>query len=167
MTDFDDFHNRIPKRLIAATFAASLLFDLIPFPAALSFWLPEMTALSLLYWGLNRPQSVGLFTAFACGLFLDTGIALPLGQHALAYVLMVFFIQKYQRRIILQSYAFQAVAVLIALTGSQLTLLIIRLISEHRLIGLSGLLAPVVGALAWPMLNKLMLAALNLYRRRR
>ena len=49
MTDFDDFHNRIPKRLIAATFAASLLFDLIPFPAALSFWLPEMTALSLLY----------------------------------------------------------------------------------------------------------------------
>ena len=80
---------------------------------------------------------------------------------------MVFFIQKYQRRIILQSYAFQAVAVLIALTGSQLTLLIIRLISEHRLIGLSGLLAPVVGALAWPMLNKLMLAALNLYRRRR
>ena len=48
---------------------------------------------------------------------------------------MVFFIQKYQRRIILQSYAFQAVAVLIALTGSQLTLLIIRLISEHRLIG--------------------------------
>ena len=94
MTDFDDFHNRIPKRLIAATFAASLLFDLIPFPAALSFWLPEMTALSLLYWGLNRPQSVGLFTAFACGLFLDTGIALPLGQHALAYVLMVFFIQN-------------------------------------------------------------------------
>ena len=47
MTDFDDFHNRIPKRLIAATFAASLLFDLIPFPAALSFWLPEMTALSI------------------------------------------------------------------------------------------------------------------------
>ena len=56
MADFDDFHNRIPKRLIAATFAASLLFDLIPFPTALSFWLPEMTALSLLYWGLNRPQ---------------------------------------------------------------------------------------------------------------
>ena len=166
MTDFDDFYNRIPKRLIGATFAVSLLFDLIPFPAHLSFWLPEATALTLLYWALNRPQSVGIVTAFVCGLLIDIGIAAPLGRHALAYILMVFFIQKYQRFIVLQSYAFQTVAVLLALAGSHIVLILLHLIADHRLTGLPGLLAPVVGALAWPMLNKLMLALLHFSRRR-
>ncbi|WP_315361055.1 rod shape-determining protein MreD [Neisseria bacilliformis] len=167
MNDFDDFHNRIPKRLVAATFAASLLFDLIPFPAHLSFWLPEATALTLLYWSLNRPQWVGVFTAFACGLLIDISIAAPLGQHALAYMPMVFFMQRYQRIIVLQSYAFQSLAVFTALLAGRLIVLFLNLITEHRLIGLPSLLAPVVGALAWPMLNKLMLAILHFSRRRR
>lgn len=47
MTDFEDFHNRISKRLIAATFAVAMLLDFMPFSSDGFFWLPEFTALML------------------------------------------------------------------------------------------------------------------------
>ena len=59
-----------------------------------------------------------------------------------------------------------SLAVLLALAGSHIVLILLHLIADHRLTGLPGLLAPVVGALAWPMLNKLMLALLHFSRRR-
>ena len=78
MTDFEDFHNRISKRLIAATFAVAMLLDFMPFSSDGFFWLPEFTALMLLYWAINRPQSVGVGTAFVVGMLTDIGTAAPL-----------------------------------------------------------------------------------------
>ena len=101
MTDFEDFHNRISKRLIAATFAVAMLLDFMPFSSDGFFWLPEFTALMLLYWAINRPQSVGVGTAFVVGMLTDIGTAAPLGQHALSYMLITFLMQQRQRQIIL------------------------------------------------------------------
>ncbi len=167
MTEFNDFYNRIPKGLITWTFVIALLIDLIPFPFDSYAWLPECTALVLLYWVINRPYTVGIVAAFICGIMLDIGITSLLGLHALSYMFMAFFVQKYQRYIVLQSYGFQAVAVFIALMANEIFLMSARLIYTHRLTGWLGLLAPLIGALLWPMLNKIMLYVLNLRRRRR
>ncbi|MDO4877837.1 MAG: rod shape-determining protein MreD [Neisseria sp.] len=166
MTDFNDFYNRLPKGMIASSFAVALLIDLMPFPVESYAWLPEWTAMMLLYWTINRPQTVGIITAFSCGILLDIGITSLLGLHALSYMLMTFFIHKYQRYIVLQSYGFQAVAVFVALMGNQIFLMLARLLYTHRLTGWLGLLAPLIGALLWPMLNKIMLSVSNLRRRR-
>ena len=161
MTDFEDFHNRISKRLIAATFAVAMLLDFMPFSSDGFFWLPEFTALMLLYWAINRPQSVGVGTAFVVGMLTDIGTAAPLGQHALSYMLITFLVQQRQRQIILYNYGFQAVAVLGALLCNQLILMLIRLMYDHRFSGWSGFIAPFVGALLWPLLSKMMLGMLN------
>ncbi len=55
----------------------------------------------LLYWAINRPQSVGVGTAFVVGMLTDIGTAAPLGQHALSYMLITFLVQQRQRQIIL------------------------------------------------------------------
>ena len=169
MNDFDNFHNRTPKRLIFISFALALLLDLMPFGTSAVFWLPEFTALVLLYWTINRPQSIGITAAFITGLLIDIGTAGLLGQHALAYMLMIFTVKKYQRQITLHSYDWQAVAVFFALCGSQFALLIIRLVYHHNLPASAwlGFIAPFVGAFLWPLLNKLMLFVLNFRRLRR
>lgn len=167
MTDFEDFYGRIPKRLIIGSLAVAMLLDFIPLPPHLFFWLPDFTAMILLYWAINRPQAVGIGAAFVCGLLIDTGTAAPLGMHALAYMAMIFVTQHYQRQIRLHSYDFQAVSVLAALLGSQAVLMLVRLFYSHQLAGWLHFTGALAGALLWPLLNKFMLFILNLISQRR
>ncbi|WP_274572408.1 rod shape-determining protein MreD [Neisseria leonii] len=167
MTDFEDFYGRIPKSLIIGSLAFAMLLDFIPLPQDLFFWLPDLTALVLLYWAINRPRTIGIGTAFVCGLLIDAGTAAPLGMHALAYMAMIFVTQQYQRQIRLHSYDFQAVSVLAALAGSQAVLMLVRLFDSHRLGGWLNFTGALTGALLWPLLNKIMLLILNLISQRR
>ncbi|MDO5059515.1 MAG: rod shape-determining protein MreD, partial [Neisseria sp.] len=124
MNDFDTFYNRIPKRLIIGSFLLAALLDFVPLDYGLFFWLPEFSALVLLYWVLNRPHTIGIGIAFLIGLIIDIGTAAPLGQHALSYTLMTFAVQHFQRQILLHSYGVQSVIVCLALTGNLLVLML-------------------------------------------
>ncbi len=161
MTDFEEFHNRVPKRIIVSGFVLAMLLDFMPFPFETFFWLPEFTALVLLYWALYKPQSVGVGTAFIVGLLADIGTAAPLGQHALSYMVMVFLVQQRQRQIMVHSHGIQAVAVLGALLCNQAVMALVRLMHDHRFADWQGFAAPFVGALLWPLLSKIMLGLLN------
>lgn len=167
MTDFEDFHNRVPASIIVSSFVLAMLLDFMPFPFEVFFWLPEFTALVLLYWALHKPQTVGIGIAFAVGLLVDIGTASLLGQHALAYMVMVFFIQHHQRQIVLYHYGFQAVVVLAALLCSQAVLAVVRLMHDQRFAEWPEFVGPFVGALLWPLLSKMMLSILNSRRLRR
>lgn len=161
MTDFEEFHNRVPKRIIISGFVLAMLLDFMPFPFETFFWLPEFTAMVLLYWALHKPQSVGIGFAFVVGLLADIGTAAPLGQHALSYMVMVFLAQQRQRQIMLHSYGFQTAAVFAALLCNQAVLTLVRLMYDHRLADWRSFAAPLTGALLWPLLSKIMLALLN------
>ena len=80
----ENFYSRIPLKLIIISFIVPLILDFIPFSGSIFYWLPEFTALMLYYWLINRPQNVGIGTAFVLGLLVDSGTASPLGEHALA-----------------------------------------------------------------------------------
>ena len=83
----ENLYNRLPKYWIYGSFAVAMLLDFIPLPSHLFHWLPEFTAMMLMYWLINRPQRVDLGTAFVVGVLVDIGTAAPLGQHALSYLL--------------------------------------------------------------------------------
>lgn len=68
----------------------AILLDFMPFPFDVFFWLPELTALALLYWVMYLPNRIGMGTAFLIGLLVDVGTAASLGLHALSYTVMVF-----------------------------------------------------------------------------
>ncbi len=72
------------RHLLLISFVAALVLAIVPLPAALAAYRPDWVPLVLIFWGLMAPERIGLLTAFAMGLALDTLSGALLGQHALA-----------------------------------------------------------------------------------
>lgn len=152
------------KRIIFASLIFAMLVDFIPLSSSLFDWLPEFTALTLLYWLINRPHYVGLGTAFIAGLFVDIGVATPLGQHALAYICSAWFIERYHKQIITYDYGLQAVMVLAALMANEIILTLVQIFTLRHFDAWLSFISPFIGALLWPVLNRIMLNILNFRR---
>ncbi len=165
MTEFDHIYRRTRKRLIVGSFIISLLLDFIPVPAPVLYWMPEFTALLLVFWALHRPQNIGISIAFMLGLLLDIGTGAPLGQHALAFVIGIYVLQHRQRQIMLYAFGLQSLAVLGVLLLIQAVVLVVYFFNEHVFAGWGLLISPFISALLWPLLNNLMLALANVRRR--
>lgn len=161
MIESENFYSRIPKHLIYISFVFAMLIDFIPLSSSLFYWLPEFTAMMLMYWLINRPQSVDIGTAFVLGLLADIGTAAPLGQHALAYMFSAYLIIRNRRQIVLYNYGMQAIIVFAALLCNEIILTLVRLRVTHHFSGWLVFLSPFIGALLWPLLNKVMVSILN------
>ena len=107
MNDFDDSYRAVPLHIMAASLIVMMILDFMPFSFDGFFWLPEMTALMLLYWTLHQPQRAGMGLAFAIGLIVDAATAATLGLHALSYVAMTYFILNRRRQIMLYGHIMQ------------------------------------------------------------
>lgn len=166
MNDFDDSYRAVPLHIMAASLIVMMILDFMPFSFDGFFWLPEMTALMLLYWTLHQPQRAGMGLAFAIGLIVDAATAATLGLHALSYVVMTYFILNRRRQIMLYGHIMQLAAVLAALLLNQAVLTVARLFLNHQVITLQGFVAPFVGALLWPILSQLMLIVTRIHRSR-
>lgn len=164
MNDFDDSYRAVPLHIMVASLIVMMILDFMPFSFDGFFWLPEMTALMLLYWTLHQPQRAGMGLAFAIGLIVDAATAATLGLHALSYVVMTYFILNHRRQIMLYGHIMQLAAVLAALLLNQAVLTVARLFLNHQVITLQGFVAPFVGALLWPILSQLMLIVTRIYR---
>lgn len=167
MENKDNFYNRVPKRLIYISFLVMMLIDFIPLPVSSFYWLPEFTAMMLYYWLINRPQSVDIGTAFILGVLVDIGTASLLGQHALAYIFSSYVIIRARRQIILYNYGAQAILVAVALMVNESILAGVRWRFEYQFSGWLLFLSPLIGALLWPLLNKVMVTILNFRQLRR
>lgn len=73
------------------------LLSLLPWRAWPSS--PDLLLLTLAFWAVHEPNRVGLLVAFVFGLLLDVHDTVLLGQHALAYVLVVYGAQALHRRL--------------------------------------------------------------------
>ena len=160
MSDFEDSYREIPLRIVIGSFLMAILLDFMPFPFDVFFWLPELTALALLY-------RIGMGTAFLIGLLVDVGTAASLGLHALSYTVMVFFVLRYHRQIMLYGHVMQILVVLALLLCNQTVLVVARLFLNRQIITLQSFIAPIVGALLWPLFSQLVQMIVNLRRIRR
>ena len=165
--DSENFDNKIPKKLIYLSFVIGILVDFIPFSGSLFYWFPEFSALLLMYWLINRPQNISVGSAFILGLLIDIGTAAPLGEHALAYIFSAYLIIYNRRQIVLYNYGIQAIVVFTALMCNEVILNLVRLKFTHHFNGWTTFLAPLIGALLWPLLNKIMVSILIFYYLRR
>ncbi|QMT33153.1 rod shape-determining protein MreD [Conchiformibius steedae DSM 2580] len=158
MGHYDDFS--IPFKPIFWSFVLCMVLDFIPLGEPF-FWLPEFTALLLVYWLVHAPQRIGLFSAFLVGLLMDIGTVAPLGSHALAYCLSSFVMMRHRRQFSMQNYGFQALAVVLVLAANEVVLAAVRWVMEQRFAGWQIFAAPLTAALMWPLLNKIMLYFTN------
>ena len=63
-------------------------------------WMPDLLALTLVFWNVHQPQRVSVGAAFVFGLAMDVHHTALLGQHALAYTVLGFMAVSIHRRLL-------------------------------------------------------------------
>jgi rod shape-determining protein MreD len=63
-------------------------------------WVPDVLAVTLVFWGVHQPQRVGVGLAFVFGLLIDVHQGSVLGQNALAYTVLNFFATSIHLRLL-------------------------------------------------------------------
>ncbi|MGA8008448.1 MAG: rod shape-determining protein MreD [Thiomonas sp.] len=141
---------------IALSLLVALLLNFLPLGRIP--WMPDLVALTLVFWNVHQPRRVGMAVAFALGLAVDVQQGSVLGQHALAYTVLSYFAISIHRRMLWFPALQQALHVLPLFLGAQLLLLVVGMWAGGSFPGWSFLLAPLVQAALWPLLAWLLLA---------
>lgn len=97
--------------VIITSFVAALLLTLLPLPEVLAAARPAWLAMTLIYWCLALPGSIGVGGAWAVGLLLDAAQGTLLGQHALSFALIAYSATRFHLGIRQLPLLQQAVAV--------------------------------------------------------
>ena len=134
----------------------ALMLNLLPLGRVL--WMPDFLAVVLVFWSIHQPRRVGLGAAFLFGLALDVHQASLLGQHALAYTVLIYFAIMVHRRIRWFSVPAQALQLLPLFATAHAITIVLRLIGGAMFPGWQVLAAPLLEAALWPVVSMLLLA---------
>lgn len=144
-------------RFIAFTIVLALLLNLLLGHTG-QHWLPDLLALTLVFWNVHQPRRVGMVLAMLMGLLMDVHESALLGQNALSYVLLSYMALSVNRRLVGFGPLQQALQML------PMFLLAAAVEWLSRLLALDGwpqwpqLLAPLLQAALWPVASVLLLA---------
>jgi rod shape-determining protein MreD len=147
---------RIRRMPMALSALAALALAILPLPAVLDAFRPDFLVLVVLYWCIESPRAGGLSLAFFAGLALDVIQGVVLGQHALALTLMGAWATHLRLRIRVFSMLSQCLVVFMLLTGYQFIVFWVDGATGNPVTNFSRWLAPIIGALLWPVLISVM-----------
>lgn len=147
----------VKRRFILFSFVFAILIELIPLPHGSTRWLPDFIGMLILYWVINQPRRVNIGTAFLLGLVADISTAGLFGQHALAYSITAYLALARQRQVVMLNLGQQTLVVLGLLLTNQIIMVVVRMLTGSAFVGWAYFLPPLIGALLWPLLTKLML----------
>ena len=83
---------------ISASLLAALLLNMLPISQ--QAWMPDLLALTLLFWTVHQPLRVGIGAAFCFGLVMDVQQSALLGQNALSYTALSYLGIMVHRRLL-------------------------------------------------------------------
>lgn len=127
-------------------------------PLGRQAWQPDLLMVLLAFWALNQPQRVGMGVAFLLGLCMDVDRSSLLGQHALAYALLVFAAGAMSRRLSWFSTPVQALHLLPLFAVVHGLQVLLRMVAGGIAPGVLVVVAPLIEALLWPLVSGLLLA---------
>lgn len=134
----------------------ALILNFLPLQGNLLILRPDFVAITMLFWCVNQPQRVGMSIAFCLGLMMDVGNANILGQHALAYCVIVYFALILRRRLRMFSLLQQAPQIGLILLIMQIILVLIALLNDSIFPGWHFFLASITGVFLWAPLSFLL-----------
>lgn len=140
---------------LAAALALAMVQNMVLWGRAA--WLPDVTAVVLVFWAVHQPLRVGIGTGFVLGLLVDVHQGALLGQHALSYTALCFLALGIHRRLLWFTITGQMAQVLGLFVAAHLLALLLRLVAGDAPPGWSMLLAPVLETLLWPVVSVLLL----------
>ena len=137
---------------IALTIVVALMLSIAPMPQWAAPYRPDWVALTLIYWSMMLPRSVGVGVAWISGLLLDVATGTLLAQHALALSFIVYLTVKLHLQLRLFPMWQLAATVLALLATYRFILFWINGIAGMST-SASSYWGPVVAsAIAWPII---------------
>ena len=132
-----------------------IILTIVPTPDFLENFKPDWTLLLLIFLSINIPKEFNVGTAFILGILVDVSKGTLLGQHAFAYLLVIFLTSKLHLQ--LRNYP------LLQLTAIICLILMIYQFILFWINGISGIsssissyMGPVIsGTVLWPIISKL------------
>lgn len=121
-------------------------------------WVPDLLALTLVFWNVHQPLRVSVGAAFVFGLVMDVHHTTLLGQHALAYAVLSYLAVSIHRRLLWFPVPTQALHVLPLFVLAQVLVVLLRLAAGGVFPGWDVVLAPLLTAALWPVVSVLLLA---------
>ncbi len=138
---------------IALSLLAGLVLNMLPLGWVP--WAPDVLLVLLAFWGIHQPERVGIGIAFLLGLFMDVHQSSLLGQHALAYAMLIFGTRVGRRRLLWFQSWWQAPQMFGLFASVHLLQLLIRWVSGGQS-GIEVAFAPLLEALLWPLVSWLL-----------
>lgn len=141
---------------VIVTLMIALALALLPMPEWAMWYRPAWVLLVLIYWAISMPYQVSIGTAWLMGLIVDLLTGTLLGEHALAYTTVIYFVGRMHLRLRMFPLLQQGMSILFFVLLYQFILFCIQgfigdLPSSH-LYWLSSL----TSVLLWPWLFVLM-----------
>jgi rod shape-determining protein MreD len=134
---------------VAASLIAASILNFLPLQGEFLLLRPDFLAITIAYWNINYPHKMGMSVAFGLGLMMDVGNAGILGQHALAYCIVVYLTLVFGRRLRLFTPVKQAPQIGLVLLMMQWAIVLVALSTDSLLPDWQYYLATVAGALLW------------------
>lgn len=85
--------NKDPLIPIVISVVIASILTVYPLSYDISAWRPFFMMMVMIFWSLCQPAWCGVWFSFTIGLFYDLLIDAPLGQNALAYVIITFIVR--------------------------------------------------------------------------
>lgn len=141
-----------PVFKIVLSFLIALFLTILPMPSWLHWFYPQWIVLVLIYWTLAFPDFFGIFTAWLIGIFLDILYNTPLGEHALALVVVSYFLLKFYTRINFFPLWQKTIIVFLLLLTYQFLFLFFEYTMGKPVVIWMYLLSTLISAIFWPYL---------------
>ena len=81
---------------VSITLIIAMMLTILPLPVWAVWYQPAWILITLLFWMIALPNQVGIGAAFIYGLLFDLLSGMILGQHALIFTLIAYFIIRFQ-----------------------------------------------------------------------
>ncbi len=108
--------------LVFVTLFVALVLNLVPYSDTLFEWKPDFVALILVYWCLHSPRVAGFAAGVLLGALMDLAYTAALGQHVIAYSVLVFLALRWRVGCLQMDLFRQAIQVGVILVASKLAL---------------------------------------------
>jgi len=141
---------------IITSLLLTFLFNFLPWGSTAC--VPDLVALTLVFWSIHQPRKVGIGVAFAMGLLMDVHTATLLGENALAYTLLSYFAITIHRRVLWFTTMTQTLHVFPLFLLSQVIRAVIQMVANGRFPGWLFFIESFVTAALWPLASWILLA---------
>lgn len=149
---------------IFTSFLLAALLSAIQLPKFLQWIWPQWMVLILIFWVLNLPNRVNFGLAFSISLLLDTLSGSILGEHGLALVIPVYFIIKFNNKIIFNKINGQTLIIFLLVVIYQAILYLIHGVTRNTPVTPAYWLSSITSAFMWPSVAALLEKYARLYK---